>query len=253
MPRPHLTVETVQELVGETVYDPYGRVLGQLVSFESDVDGTVLKLVVENERKEIEFLDSGAVVLEDGRIVALPEWKRLANNVIASYKRALARMKGLEEMYSRGEIPGNIYHEFSRKLSASLEKLKKESKQLKAMITQRMHEIEDANLRLDKAIASLKISYIANEISDKAYKVAVERLRSAKDSNMRELEDLKTTKARIEALESGSIRIGSEKHPAKHVEKKEERHEAPAAPAKPAPQAPSMEGLQPIPVKLIEG
>jgi len=261
MPRAPLLVESVQSLIGETVYDPYGRILGSLVSFESDVDGSVQTIVVENAYKDIVFIPSEAVEITDGRIIVWPEWRVIANRLIASYQRALKRLKGLEEMYSRGEVPGAVYHELRKRLSNSLDKLKEEAKKLRTLITERMHDIEDENLKLDRAIANLKVSYLAGEISEKAYKIAIERLRSAKDSNARETEDLKTIKARIEALETGTVAFTktgqpSIEHRAKthektsaktsttHVKEEETTEEA---------KAPSIEGIQPIPVKLIEG
>ncbi|NOZ89567.1 MAG: hypothetical protein GXO15_06555 [Crenarchaeota archaeon] len=238
MARAPLLVDSVQELIGEIVYDPYGRVLGRLVSFESDVDGTVQRIVVENEYKDITFIGSESVEIKDGRIIVWPEWKTLAYRVIASYQRALKRLKGLEEMYSRGEVPGAVYHELRKKLSRSLDKLKEDAKKLKEMINHRLHEIEDNNLKLDRAIANLKMSYLAGEISEKAYKAAIERLRSAKDSNTKEVEDLKSTRSRIESLESGAILKTETAKP------KEEKEEKPPT---------AIEGIQPIPVKLIEG
>jgi hypothetical protein len=246
-----LTIDAVQEFIGDNVYDPYGRVVGRLVSPDSDVDGTLLSVAVEDEHREIRFIDGRALRLEDGKLVAWPEWKVLAAEVISNYQRALKRIRGLDEMYSRNEVPSAIYHEMRKKLSKKIDEIKQKANKLKTMIVDRMHEIEDANLSLDRAIANLKMSYLAGELSEKAYKSAIEMLRSAKDSNARELEDLKATKAKLESLESGAaaaMRIAQPKHEERPAAEKEEQ---PAA--KPSLPAPSAETIQPIPVKLIEG
>ncbi len=241
MPKPPLTVERLQPFIGEVVYDPYGRVLGKLVSLESDVDGTVQTVVVETETRTITFVPAEAVDLKDGRVVVWPEWKTLAYKVISSYQRALKRLRGLEDMYSRNEVPSTVYREMRKRLDKSLEKLKDEAKKLKALLSQRKNDIEDENLKLDRAIANLKMSYLAGEINEKAYKIAIDHLRNAKDSNARELEDIKETKSKIESLEHGAIEF-TKKH-------EEEKIPEPAKPeASTAPTA-----TQPIPVKLIEG
>ena len=85
------------------------------------------------------------------------------------------------------------------------------------------------------------MSYLAGEINEKAYKIAIDHLRNAKDSNARELEDIKETKSKIESLEHGAIEF-TKKH-------EEEKIPEPAKPE--APTAPT--ATQPIPVKLIEG
>jgi len=249
-----LTIDTLQEFIGENVFDPYGRVVGRLVSPDSDVDGTILSVAIEDEQKKIKFVDGRALHVEEGRLVAWPEWKVTAAEVIANYQRALKRIRGLDEMYSRNEVPGAIYHEMRKRLSVKIEELKGKARKLKNMITDRMREIEDENLGLDRAIANLKMSYLAGELSEKAYKAAIEMLRSAKDSNARELEDLKATKTKIEALESGAIALAKPKHEEKshHYEEKKTSQPA-AAPQKPAAPVAAPEAIQPIPVKLIEG
>ena len=240
-----LTIDSVQEFIGENIFDPYGRVVGRFVSPDSDVDGTILSVAIEDEHREIRFVEGRALRLEDGRLIAWPEWKVTAAEVLANYQRALKRIRGLEEMYSRNEVPSAIYHEMRKRLSQKIDELKKKAKKLKTMIMDRMHEIEDANLRLDRAIANLKMSYLAGELSEKAYKTAIEMLRSAKDSNTRELEDLKATMAKLESLESGAVALTKPKQE-KHAEAKQEQ-------PKPAITAPSADTIQPIPVKLIEG
>jgi len=249
MPAHVLTVDELQDFIGETVYDPYGRVVGQLVSIDSDVDGTVISVAVEDDHREVFFIEAAAVHIEGGRLIAWPQWRVKAHRVLASYRRALKRMKSLEEMYSRNEIPSTVYHEMKKRLSRDLERLKEEAKKLKSMMTTRIHEIEDSNLKLDRAIASLKISYMSGELSERAYKAAIERLRAAKESNTQELEDLKNTRNKLEALEAGTITTEKPRH----EEKPTAKQPAPAhAEEKPAA-APSVEGIQPIPVKLIEG
>lgn len=206
MPRT-LTVGDVEPRIGESVRDPYGRTLGKLVSFESDVDGTIKTIVVENEDKTISFHSADAVKINEKGIEVVPEWKLKATKVIEQYKIAMRRLKGLEELHSRGEISSVVYREIRKKLDSAVSKLKEEAKKVKEMMKKRMNEIEDDNLKLDRAIAELKVSYIAGEISETAYKTAIEQLRQAKDSNAKELEDLKKMLKQVENIESGSFEV----------------------------------------------
>lgn len=241
-----MLVESLQEFIGETVYDPYGRVVGSLVSFESDADGVVQSIVIENAYKDIVFVSSDAVEIRDGRLIVWPEWKVLASRVIDSYQRTLKRLKGLEDMYSRGEIPSTVYNELRKKLSTSLDKLKEETKKLKSMLATRQNEIEDNNLKLERAIANLKVSYLAGEVTEKAYKAAIERLRSAKESNAKEVEDIKNARSKIDALESGAVAIvkpeAKTEQPGKSEAKEKEEAQTVVGLEKPT---------QPIPVKLV--
>ena len=242
MPAAPITIDQIQALIGETVYDPYGRVLGKLVSIDSDVDGVVTSIAVEDEKHSLSFIQASSLKIDGGRIVVLPEWKVLANNTLSAYATALKRIKGLEDMYSRNEIPSQVYRELRKKLDSSISRLKEEAKKLRDMIRKRSHELEDENLKLERAIASLKVSYFAGEIGEKAYKVAIDFLRKAKDSNARELDDLRAVTKKIESLESGLYEAAK---PEKTQVKEEKHHEE--------KQEPEIPTVQPIPVKIISG
>jgi len=239
MPR-ILTVDDVESRIGESVRDPYGRTLGKLVSFESDVDGTIKTIVVENENKTINFHLAEAVTINEKGIEVIPEWKLRATKVIEHYKTAMRRLKGLEELHSRGEVSSVVYREIRKKLDNAVSKLKQEAKKVKEMMKKRMNEIEDDNLKLDRAIAELKVSYIAGEISETAYKTAIEQLRQAKDSNAKELEDLKKILKQVESIESGSYEVTTPK-----TTKEKTSSEKPSVPPS-TPQQP-----QPITVHIV--
>ncbi len=237
-----LTIDQLQAYIGETVYDPYGRVLGKLVSLDSDVDGVVTSIALEDEKHSLSFIPASSVRIESGKIVVLPEWKVLANNTLSSYATALKRVKGLEDMYSRNEIPSQVYRELRKKLDASLSRLKEESKKLREKIRKRMGDLEDENLKLERAIANLKVSYFAGEISEKSYKIAIDFLRKAKDSNAKELDDLRAVLKKIESLESG---LYEAKHETREHAKEEEKGIA--------QEEAEIPSVQPIPVKIISG
>ncbi len=231
-----LTVDSLKHRIGSTVSDPYGRVLGRLVSVESEVDGTVTSIAVESEDRAVRFYPAKAVRIEDGRVVVWPEWKVLAAETIMSYQTALRRMRGLEEMRRKNEVSERVYSELKKRLEASLARLREEVRRLREMMKARLSQLEDEDLRVERAMASLKISYLAGEIPDSAYEAAIKTLRAARDTIAKEVEDIKATMSRLESVEKG---VGAE----------EAGEEGRAEGA--APQAVAPGGPQPIAVKII--
>ncbi|NPA04986.1 MAG: hypothetical protein GXO09_02680 [Crenarchaeota archaeon] len=238
MPR-ILTVDVIQKYVGDSVRDPYGRVLGRLVSFESDVDGVVENIVVENENRTVSIFPAEAVKVNGGVIEVEPDWKVKAVKVLEQYRTAVKRFRGLEELYNRGEVSARVYHAMKKKLETKIAALKDEAKKVKDMITRRIHEIEDENLKLDRVIAELKVSYIAGEVSERAYKQAIEPLRQAKESNTKELEEIRKYKRQLESVEEGSLEVAV---------KTREEHKAPE---RSSPATPSMQGSGPVTVHIV--
>ncbi len=226
-----LTIDSLQHLIGSTVEDPYGRVLGRLVSIESDVDGTVTSVAVETEDRRTRFIPAKAVKLNGNKVIVWPEWKVLAAEAISGYQTAVKRLRGLEEMYRRNEIPAAVYSELKKKLDAGLSRMKEEVKRLRELLKVRMNELEDENLRVERAIANLKVSYLAGEIGEKPFNTAMSMLRQAKDTIVKEMDDIKATINKLDALEKG----------VEKTVKGEAEAKAPSA------------VQQPIPVKIVEG
>ncbi|MCC6009897.1 MAG: CdvA-like protein [Fervidicoccaceae archaeon] len=199
------TVDMLDKYIGQKVKDPYGRVLGTLASLYSEVDGTVKAVEVVFGESVFKTIEIGRISISNGEIVIIPEWKHASSRVIEKLERARKRAKALEELYSKGEIPKHAYDEFKAKLSKDLDALKDEAKTAKELIRKRINEIEDQVVEIEKALTSLKMSYIAGEIGERGYKQAADILRSHRDRNIDEKNDAKKVLDLIGRLESADI------------------------------------------------
>lgn len=199
------TVDMLDKYVGQKVKDPYGRVLGTLASLYSEVDGTVKAVEIVFGEAYFKTVEIGRIVVSNGEITIIPEWKYASSRVIEKLERARKRAKALEELYSKGEIPKHAYEEFKSKLNKDMDSLKEEAKVAKDLIRKRINEIEDQVVEIEKALTSLKMSYIAGEIGERGYKQAADILRSHRDRNIDEKNDAKKVLDLIQKLESTDI------------------------------------------------
>jgi len=199
------TVDMLDKYVGQKVKDPYGRVLGTLASLYSEVDGTVKAVEIVFGEAYFKTVEIGRIVVNNGEITIIPEWKYASSRVIEKLERARKRAKALEELYSKGEIPKHAYDEFKSKLNKDMDSLKEEAKVAKDLIRKRINEIEDQVVEIEKALTSLKMSYIAGEIGERGYKQAADILRSHRDRNIDEKNDAKKVLDLIQKLESTDI------------------------------------------------
>ncbi|MCY0868038.1 MAG: CdvA-like protein [Desulfurococcus sp.] len=197
-----VTVDKVDEYLGKPVSDPYGRRVGFLVGFYSDSDGKVASFEVSFNDVDFRQISVDRFRIESGNIILIPEWEYNALVLEGRLERVKKRFAGLEELYSRKEIPSYTYEEFKKKLNDTLLKLKEETKSVKETLTKRMHEIEDMIVELEKAVTAVKVSYISGEISEKAYRASMDHLRKSLDILNNEKASVKKHLDKIEALEN---------------------------------------------------
>lgn len=205
---PNLKVEEIENYLGKPVNDPYGRRIGHVVSFYSDPDGNVTALEISFGDFEFEEIGINRFSFENGEIILIPEWEHEAKKIENRLERLRKRVAALEDLYAKKEVPRHTYEAFKKKLDEALMKAKEESKKVKDLLKKRQYELEDIIIELEKALTSLKVSYMAGEVPDKAYKVAADQLRKHLEHAQLEKENVKKHLERIEALENQPVDIG---------------------------------------------
>lgn len=196
------SIETVNECLGKTVFDPYGRKLGYIVSFYSDLDGKIKALelnIHDMEYKEIP-IDRFRITAEG--VVLIPEFEHQAILVENRLKVVKSRLSSLEELYSRKEVPTHVYENLKKSLESELSSIKTKAKEVKENLRKRLHEIEEQLTEVEKAMGALKTSYLAGEVEEKAYLTALDAMKKTHEILLKEKDSIKRHIDKIESLEA---------------------------------------------------
>ncbi len=201
-----VSYEVLTKFIGQKIKDIYSRELGYLVHVYSEIDGTITGIEV-SQGNSIMTVEPERIKFDGDSISILPDWKAEAMRILTLMEKIRKRQRALEELYNKQEIPKSEYDEMKRKLDTEMLKLKDEQSKLKGKLKVRLNEIEDQLSHLDKAIISLKMSYISSEVPETAYKNSVEILRQSKESYTLERDDIRKTLDRLDSLDKESIEL----------------------------------------------
>ncbi len=190
-------LEEISRNVGGDVFDEYGRVIGVLVSFSSNVDGLVEYVEVKITDRGIERIEGDRIKVKDGKVVAVPVWKHEATKLIEALDRAYRRRKALENI-SGNELPADVVEKLRKKLDDEIKKLKIEAEEAKKKIKERIDQIDDESLHVASAIALLQMTYFAGEVTERNYTRGMNHLRKLKNSLSDEKEDAKKVLDKLE-------------------------------------------------------
>lgn len=229
-----MKIEGLAQLIGSEVEDSYGRSLGTLVSIMSDVNGEVRAVEVKIVDRGLETVVADRIILRDGKLLVIPDWKYEALKVIEALDRAYRRRRALETM-SASDIPGDVVEDLKRGLSEEIKSLKIKAEEVKRIIKDRIAAIEDESIQVARAIVSIQVLYFSGEVSEKNYTQSINHLRKLREKLIEEKNDAKKT---LDKLEKTVEAITTPQEPKKQEEKKQ------------APQAPPQ---APITVKVEEG
>ncbi|MCE4624885.1 MAG: CdvA-like protein [Desulfurococcales archaeon] len=225
-------LEEVAPLVGGDVFDEYGRVIGVLVSFSSNVNGIIEYVEVKYTDRGLERIEGDRLRIEQGRLVVTPPWKHRAVKIIEALDRAYRRRNALEQI-TAGDLPAEIVEGMKRKIEDEIKRLKVKADESMAEIRERLGKLDDELTHVASAIAFLQMSYFSGELGDRNFEHGMSHLRKLKQSLISEKEDAKRVMEKLDktlkALTSPAAKIT---HAPKHKTVEPERVVQPSVPAK---------------------
>ncbi len=196
-----MDVSFVEQFVGEPVKDPFGRIVGTLVSVYSNVDGEVEAIEIAVGGNKFERVSAERLGKKDDELVILPEWMAEAKSIYRKMDTAIRRIKALETMMNSNEYNKDIVAEMKKKMEQQVSKLKGKLGEVKKMLKERVNQLEDQMLEMDRALINLQMSYMAGEISDKRYQQAASAIRHQKEIAYQEKKSVKEWIEKLERLE----------------------------------------------------
>ena len=221
-----LKITELYSAPGSTVHDIYERNIGVLVGVASDVNGYVKYIEVKVADRQIERVEGDRVVIEDGKILVIPEWKHEALKVIEALERAYKRRRAIENIAREGDIPAEIIEGMRRQLNEDIKVLKQRALKVKELVKRRISEVEAESLKVAGAIANIQMLYFSGEIRESSFTASMNHLKRLRES------------------------LAAEKKDAKQIlEKLEKTFEAATAPVEQAPMRPPQQRPSPPPAK----
>ncbi len=199
-----MEITFVEKYVGEAVKDPFGRIVGTLVSVYSNVDGEVEAIEIALGGNKFVRVPSERLSKKGDEMVVMPEWMTEAKSIYRKMDTAIRRIKALETMMSNNEVNKDIVMEMKKKMEQQLQGLRGKLGEVKKMLKERIGELEDQILEMERALINLQMSYMAGEISDKRYQQAASAIRHQKEVAYEEKRSVKEWIEKLEKLEKPS-------------------------------------------------
>ena len=202
-----LTVETFEKYVGQSVKDPYGRYVGVIAGFFSEIDGTVNYVSLEYANGEFAKLSVSRFEFKPDSVILVPEWKAEADEVKMKLETVRKRVKALDDLFAKGEIARHAYEEFKRKLETDLGKLRIEAKEVRKNLQHRLKELEKQKESLETALAAMKMMFFSGELSEPVYRRSSEIIKRNIEKCDAEKKDIRAAMDELEKIESAPISL----------------------------------------------
>ncbi|MEM4788566.1 MAG: CdvA-like protein [Ignisphaera sp.] len=196
-----ITLDKMAPYLGQVIYDVYGRKVGTVVGVYSEVDGKVTAVEIMVNDSNYETISSERLEVKDDGVKIVPEWLVEAQKVEKKLDIIRKRLKALEELYKKGQIPQHAYKELKEKFDKEYAKVKNDAKNVKEIMRKRIYDLENFVIHIEKAMTNLMVSYTSGELPENGFKVSADFMRYAKQTSLEEKKDLEKHVSLITKLE----------------------------------------------------
>jgi len=200
-----LQVEVVKNFVGKPLVDLYGRKLGYIVGFFTDARNDVISIEVELGTGEFCNFPGSQFSFSGGSAMLLPAWKADSNAFNGEYVPLVRKMHALEELYSKGEVPQEIYNDFHRQYENELKSLEEHRSALISSLNDRISKLDSQTKWLQTSLTSIKLHHLAGELDDNSFQAASDSIRNGLEVISTEKKDIETTLSEVTKLDAASI------------------------------------------------
>jgi len=202
-----VTMDVVAPVIGQTLTDPYGRKIGVLVSAYSDIEGNVTSIEIMINDSQYETLPAERLEQTVEGLKVLPQWLVEAKKLERKLDILKKRLKAMEELYKKGQIPAHAYRELKERYTKEVEKIRVDSKNLRDVLRKRIYELENFIIHIEKAMTHLMVNYTAGEIPESGFKISADLMRFARQAAIEEKKDVEKHTGLIEKLEQELMSI----------------------------------------------
>jgi len=159
-------------LLGRSVIDVYGRILGRVIGIERNPFGELERVQVEAPGGQIVSAKSRQLALTPKSITLTPDWKLDSEDVISELSLLRKRISALESLKETQEIDGEIYSELVDSQKAGYVERVRAAETLAASMKRRFSEISDSVTSLTRYLVNAKLDHKSGELDDESLKLA---------------------------------------------------------------------------------
>lgn len=159
-------------LLGRSVSDVYGRLLGRVIGIERNPFGEMEGIQVEATGGIILTAKARQIALTPQTITISPEWKLESEDIISELSLLRKRVSALESLKDTREIDGEIYSELLESQKAGyLDKVKLAGSLVDTMKS-RLSEITSQIRSLTRYLVNAKLDHKSGELDADSLKLA---------------------------------------------------------------------------------
>ncbi len=194
-------------LLGRSVADIYGRILGRIIGIERNPFGELEGVQVEAVGGHIVASKSRQLALTPQSITLTPEWKLDSEDVVSELSVLRKRISALESLRDSREIDGDIYAELLESQKAGYLDKVRSAESLAGSMKAKLGEITGQISSLTKYLVNAKLDHKSGELDGVSLNLAEESIGPTLRPLIAERNDLLISLKNLEQVLPGRVTV----------------------------------------------
>lgn len=190
------------EIIGKSVKDIYGSVMGKVVGTITDIDGTIQSVGVDCGSRGLQMIPDDQLVVQGDVVIFIPKWRLDSQRLIREKQLTLRRLRAMIEIATENDEMREDAVIIREKYRTKLTTLREAEAEIKAKLDARLAELDEQSQSARMLVFDAKIQYKSNEITESTFETAKSSTTEMMEHMEHEIAEISNIKERILGLET---------------------------------------------------
>ena len=209
------------EIIGKSVKDMYGTLVGKVVGTISDIDGSIQTIGVDCGADGLRQIPFEQLVVQNDVVIFIPKWRLDSQRLLREKGLTLRRLKALIDLVSENDDMKESAEMLHEKYKSKLATLDETEKEIKALLDDRTAELNEQMKSVKMLIFDAKMQYKSNEISESMFESVKTQTTDIIEHITHEQSEISNVQRRLEDL---SMEVQTTEAPRKQLQEEAESY-----------------------------
>ncbi len=190
------------EIIGKSVKDMYGSIMGTTVGTLTDIDGSVHTVGVDCGHSGLMQIPYSQLVVQDDVIIFIPKWRLDSQKMLREKGMTLRRLRAIIDIVSDNDEmkeDASLVHAKYRTKITSFESMHRE---IDADLNSRLSQLDEQLKAVKVIVFDARIQSKSGEMAETAFSTVCEQTKSLEEHMQNEISEIKRVQQRLENLDT---------------------------------------------------
>ena len=190
------------EIIGKSVKDMYGSIMGTTVGTLTDIDGSVHTVGVDCGHSGLMQIPYSQLVVQDDVVIFIPKWRLDSQKMLREKGMTLRRLRAIIDIVSDNDDMKEDASLVHAKYRTKINSFESMCREIDADLNSRLSQLDEQLKAVKIIVFDARIQSKSGEMAETVFSTVCEQTQSLEEHMQNEISEIKRVQQRLENLDT---------------------------------------------------